>query len=298
MPSPSPSSGILPNHTGFDGVAASSQTIGISSNNAAYKAASIASFSSLSPSSTTRGTPVPPPLPEIPDPLKQSHPHLYQQQQQQQQQLLQLLLQAAYNSNQQIAQPSPTGPPNPTVVDLMDNDTITATSTGSDAALADKTKLQLTDALITTSKNTLEPFLVSQDAKLNQINHSIGQFENILQYEKTVLRNYMNDISVNEQTLLLKIAQVQEVIDAAQRFKTDPKNNMDVDEIVCAETVAFNQLYQLVAEIKAVDDTVYCLTQLFEKGKVSLEVFMKHTRALARDQFKKKALVKKISEML
>ncbi|KAK9473244.1 UEV-domain-containing protein [Dipodascopsis tothii] len=94
----------------------------------------------------------------------------------------------------------------------------------------------------------------------------------------------------NKQILADKIAQAERVIQDAQ---TRP--DVDIDEVVCAETAAFNQLYELVADDLAIDDTIYVLGKALDRERVRLDVFLKHTRTLAREQFLKRALVKKIS---
>lgn len=143
------------------------------------------------------------------------------------------------------------------------------------------------------SETQILPFIARVDSKIGQMNNSVGQFEQILNYEKSLLNNYLQEIAYNDQLLTAKIEEINKVIVQADQFK-EP----ELDEIICAETVVYNQLYQLVAEIRAIEDTVYCLAQLHDKGKISLQLFMKYSRELARDQFKKKALVKKISDLI
>ncbi|CEP21612.1 K12183 ESCRT-I complex subunit TSG101 [Cyberlindnera jadinii] len=68
--------------------------------------------------------------------------------------------------------------------------------------------------------------------------------------------------------------------------------------MICAENVVYNQLYDLVAEDQAIGDTIYVLTKAYDNGNVPLPSFIKHTRSLAREQFFKKAMIVKISQML
>jgi len=72
----------------------------------------------------------------------------------------------------------------------------------------------------------------------------------------------------------------------------------NIDAVVVAPTVVHNQLYELVTDDMAIEDTIYVLGKALDKERVSLEVFLKHTRALAREQFLKRALVKKISKQI
>ena len=68
-----------------------------------------------------------------------------------------------------------------------------------------------------------------------------------------------------------------------------------VDELLVAPTVVANQLYDLVAEERALADAIFVLGRAVEKGRVSPQVFAKMTRSLAREWYLKKALVKKIA---
>ncbi|EWC46609.1 hypothetical protein DRE_04096 [Drechslerella stenobrocha 248] len=72
----------------------------------------------------------------------------------------------------------------------------------------------------------------------------------------------------------------------------------NIDAVVVAPTVVHNQLYELVTDDMAIEDTIYVLGKALDKERITLDVFLKHTRALAREQFTKRALVKKISRQI
>lgn len=72
----------------------------------------------------------------------------------------------------------------------------------------------------------------------------------------------------------------------------------DVDSMVVAGSVVETQLYDLVAEDMAIEDTIYVLGKALDRERIGLDVFLKHARTLAREQFLKKALIRKISEEL
>ncbi|TPX08080.1 uncharacterized protein E0L32_010280 [Thyridium curvatum] len=67
-----------------------------------------------------------------------------------------------------------------------------------------------------------------------------------------------------------------------------------IDELLVAPTVVANQLYDLVAEERALADAVFVLGRAVERGRVSPAVFAKMTRSLAREWYLKKALVRKV----
>lgn len=70
----------------------------------------------------------------------------------------------------------------------------------------------------------------------------------------------------------------------------------DIDQLLVAPTVVGNQLYDLIAEERALADAIFVLGRAVEKGRVAPAVFAKNTRSLAREWYLKKALVKKIGK--
>jgi ESCRT-I complex subunit TSG101 len=68
-----------------------------------------------------------------------------------------------------------------------------------------------------------------------------------------------------------------------------------VDEVLVAPTVVGGQLYELVCEERAVGDAMFVLGRALERERIGVDVFLKQTRSLAREQFLKKALIKKIA---
>lgn len=68
----------------------------------------------------------------------------------------------------------------------------------------------------------------------------------------------------------------------------------DIDQLLVAPTVVANQLYDLVAEERALADAIFVLGRAVERGRIAPAVFAKTTRSLAREWYLKKALVKKI----
>ncbi|KAK4459721.1 UEV domain-containing protein [Cladorrhinum samala] len=68
----------------------------------------------------------------------------------------------------------------------------------------------------------------------------------------------------------------------------------NVDELLVAPTVVGNQLYELVAEERALSDAIFMLGRAVERERISPQMFAKLTRSLAREWYLKKALVRKI----
>ncbi|KAL9129245.1 MAG: hypothetical protein Q9217_002257 [Psora testacea] len=69
----------------------------------------------------------------------------------------------------------------------------------------------------------------------------------------------------------------------------------NVDDVLVAPTVVAGQLYQTVAEKRAIEDCRSVLGKALDKGKIGGGVWARQTRSLAREEFLKKTLIKKIS---
>lgn len=72
----------------------------------------------------------------------------------------------------------------------------------------------------------------------------------------------------------------------------------DADNLVVASTVVHGQLYDLVTEEMAVEEAMFVLGRALDKERVGLDVFLKHMRTLAREQFIIRATIKKIVGMI
>lgn len=82
----------------------------------------------------------------------------------------------------------------------------------------------------------------------------------------------------------------------ADRVLEDAKRRKvpDVDDVLVAPTVVAGQLYGAVAEQRAIEDCRAVLGKALDRGRVGSGVWARQTRSLAREEFLKKALVKKI----
>ncbi len=67
-----------------------------------------------------------------------------------------------------------------------------------------------------------------------------------------------------------------------------------IDDLLVAPTVVGNQLYDVVAEERALGDAIFVLGRAVERGRLAPAVFARTTRSLAREWYLKKALVRKI----
>ncbi|WQF89102.1 Putative ubiquitin E2 variant, ubiquitin-conjugating enzyme/RWD, steadiness box (SB) [Colletotrichum destructivum] len=112
-----------------------------------------------------------------------------------------------------------------------------------------------------------------------------------LQSEMGTLGQTSALLQTNANILVEALRKADAVIEGSSR-QTAP----DIDELLVAPTVVANQLYALVAEEKAIGDTIFVLGRAVERGRISPAVFSKTTRSLAREWYLKKALVRKIGK--
>ena len=129
-----------------------------------------------------------------------------------------------------------------------------------------------------------------------------------MQHELQQLKTLSDSLESNERILADSMRRADEVMEEAKR-----RDVPDVDDVLVAPTVVGKQLYEVVAEERALEDTMFVLGRALDKGRLGLEGFLKvhiafrnptvqeltipkQSRSLAREQFLKKALVKKISK--
>lgn len=112
-----------------------------------------------------------------------------------------------------------------------------------------------------------------------------------LQAEAGQLNQLANVLTSNANILRDALQKADTVIDGSRSHPVP-----DVDELLVAPTVVSNQLYNLVAEERALGDAIFMLGRAVEKGRISPAVFAKMTRSLAREWYLKKALVRKIGQ--
>lgn len=114
-----------------------------------------------------------------------------------------------------------------------------------------------------------------------------------LQSEMEQLQQLDAALASNERILRDAMVEVDRVISESRQRKAP-----DVDDVLVAPTVVSNQLYSVTAEERALGEALFILGRAMDRGRLSADVFVKQTRALAREQFLKKALGKKIARGL
>ncbi|KAK9239830.1 UEV domain-containing protein [Lipomyces kononenkoae] len=225
--------------------------------------------------------PVPPPVPQI--------PHLQQQR---------VYPPQALNQANSYPLPSLAGQPLTSIPprDIIDESPPTVPSLSNQPAPAlpphpEQTRLLNDIASILQKKATeAQPKLQQQTDRLRDTLDMLRRTEANLASEQSELTRVSDACARNTATLKDKIRRAEEtILEASQR------GEVNVDDIVCAESVVFNQLYELTADDLAIEDAIYVLGKALDRERISLDIFLKHTRTLAREQFMKRALVRKIA---
>ncbi|KAK9369210.1 UEV domain-containing protein [Lipomyces kononenkoae] len=229
--------------------------------------------------------PVPPPVPPA--------PHLQQQTAYPPQ-----VPQVPHSQANGYSLPSLAGQPLTTIPprDIIDESPPTVPSLSNQPAPAlpphpELTRLLNDIAAILQKKATeTQPKLQQQTDRLRDTLDMLRRTEASLASEQSELARVSDACHRNTKTLKDKIKRAEEtIVEASQR------GEVNVDDVVCAESVVFNQLYELTADDLAIEDAIYVLGKALDRERISLDIFLKHTRTLAREQFMKRALVRKIA---
>ncbi|ODQ66444.1 UEV-domain-containing protein [Nadsonia fulvescens var. elongata DSM 6958] len=156
-------------------------------------------------------------------------------------------------------------------------------------------KQKLLDQLKILQTQLFEKKILPKQAQMNKtiegFEDEVSQMEADSTNELQELNNISQTCDQNETILKEKIDQAKSVIS-----EIDSRGQPDIDDVVCADNAVFNQLYDLVADDQAIDDTIYALSQALDRDRLKLDMFMRQTRSLAREQFMKKALIHKIAQ--
>ncbi|CAG8562408.1 13650_t:CDS:2, partial [Ambispora leptoticha] len=120
-----------------------------------------------------------------------------------------------------------------------------------------------------------------------QLNNSEAQSED----EKRQLKELQNQLQEKIDYMKAKNSEVDRLIEQATNIP-----EISVDDVLCGTTIVYNQLFELVAEDNAIDDTIYYLGKALNSERIDLQTFMKSIRMLAREQFMRRALIQKIRQ--
>ncbi|KAL7752681.1 Suppressor protein stp22 of temperature-sensitive alpha-factor receptor and arginine permease [Sorochytrium milnesiophthora] len=126
--------------------------------------------------------------------------------------------------------------------------------------------------------------LLNDNKMLNESDMAIANAQRTFVEEEIRLKRLIEDLQ----------ARIADVTKSVETLKTLPEVN--VDEVYRAPIAPYNQLFDAVADDLAIDDAIYYLGKALDKEHIDATAYMKarHIRALAKEQFLRRALIKKI----
>ncbi|KFM73485.1 Tumor susceptibility 101 protein, partial [Stegodyphus mimosarum] len=150
------------------------------------------------------------------------------------------------------------------------------------SAVEDKLKKRLREVLAQ-SQAEIE-VLKKTEEDLNKGKSKLEDIINQLQQEQSQMEKNIHILRSKEEEINELLAKVEN------------QDEVDIDEAVVAPAPLYKQLLNSFAEENATEDAVYYLGEALRKGVISLDLFLKHVRALSWKQFMLKALMQKCRE--
>lgn len=125
-----------------------------------------------------------------------------------------------------------------------------------------------------------------------------------LQIAYQTLQQELNQLQVLQSQLQQNVESLTSTISAADRTVTSAKSEASdskipsIDDLVIPPTVVARQLYDSVAEQRGYEAAIFALTEGFVRGRIGGEMWARKTRECAREEFRRKWLVKRIAKGL
>jgi len=116
--------------------------------------------------------------------------------------------------------------------------------------------------------------------------------ENERMVDKTLVSFGLEKQQLEQNWLILEEADIA-ATEWLSKYENVPLNP---EEVITSEDVLSAQMFDLVAEDSAIEDSLYFLNRALEGGKLDMESFLKLYRSLSREQFLKRATCKKVFE--
>lgn len=124
------------------------------------------------------------------------------------------------------------------------------------------------------------------------------QFESMYRYEFESLKNIRESIELTKASLQGEITLIEKHFDKIELYERESGEEIDPSSLVVTQNLALDQLYEVVAKDYALSDTMHVLARLLNRDAVNLDVFVKKTRQLGREQFFTRMHIQKIAENL
>lgn len=182
------------------------------------------------------------------------------------------------------------------VVDLMDSDLLTTSGTGDSMHQTHINELsQLLNQLELVEQDTVNQV---RDTRLPKIDQAIGQFQDTLKYENDNLQTIKSQLQANKEVLIHQMNELAQLeSEWSQKYVMAGLEDED-HPLQIAETLGLNQLYDLMSQDMTLDDTIAILSELLNKNRITLDIFIRKTRDLAKQQFMVRLHIEKIYNML
>ncbi|ORY73698.1 UEV domain-domain-containing protein [Protomyces lactucae-debilis] len=163
---------------------------------------------------------------------------------------------------------------------------------GSQASSSNSVRMQLDCLLLDLERKHAQGYR-TQTTRIAKAVEGLKEYEsNLIQSQATYERTIAS-CAKNESVLSDRLGKAKGVIN---EMMLNPQ--LDIDECLIAQNRVYNQLYELTSEEAAIDDTIYALGRALENERLDLDMFLKHSRTLAREQFMRRALILKITDLL
>lgn len=130
------------------------------------------------------------------------------------------------------------------------------------------------------------------------IRNAIKQFEMTLEYERALLQRSSEAIEQTKASLSKEINAIQKQTEQTAAYESKHGDDPDPSTLIATENNLVGQLYRLVAKDCALSDTFNTLNRLLTNEVIKLDVFVKKTRALAREQFLVRLHIQKVIAQL
>jgi ESCRT-I complex subunit TSG101 len=139
--------------------------------------------------------------------------------------------------------------------------------------------------------------LIQLDTELNRDMEKFTQTQKGLEQNETLCQRAIESLQ-NEERELDKNLEILHQADekAAQWLQENESKKFNVDDVIVPDDVLSQQMFDLVAEDAAIEDTLYYLNRALESGVIDVDSFLKAYRSLSREQFLKRALCTKVFE--
>ena len=102
----------------------------------------------------------------------------------------------------------------------------------------------------------------------------------------------------NVELVKTRLQDEMKMITDFKNSRLDSLGNPDPDDIAICDVKAIEQMYDLVSRDSALTDAIKLCYDLLNKGLVELELYIKETRRLAREQFLVRVHIRKIASYL